>query len=63
MLVDSFFHEETISLNQFEDQKSVDDIGSCPLRRWTEYVENLTKLGKIEHIRDIYAVLVEKLQG
>lgn len=63
MHVDSFFHDETISLSVEEVQKverSVHD--ECPLIRWSEAVSDITHLTKAEHLKEPYIALIDKLR-
>jgi len=34
----------------------------CPLKRWTDHVEDITKMKKSEHLKQAYITLIEKLQ-
>lgn len=63
MMVDSFFHESTISLS-IEEIPGLEPniIKECPLKRWTDYVESLTCLKKSDHIKNVYIALTEKLR-
>ena len=64
MHVDSFFHEETISLSvaQISQRKEVSVHDECPLQRWSATVSDVTHLNKAEHLKAPYIALIEKLR-
>lgn len=71
MHIDSFFHEETITLSldhsAVEERKvNADTSGPalepCPLKRWTSTVSGMTHLEKNPHLKEPYIALVEKLR-
>ena len=64
MHVDSFFHEETISLS-VEELRSNSEPNihrECPLKRWIEPISQLTRLYKKEHLKEPYSALIDKLR-
>lgn len=64
MHVDSFFQDETISVSvelvQQRQEVSVHDL--CPLQRWSETVKDITHLNKVEHLKEPYMALIDKLR-
>ena len=63
MHVDSFFHDETISLSvEAIQRKEVNVHDECPLVRWSETVSNITHLSKAEHLKAPYIALIDKLR-
>lgn len=76
MHVDSFFHEETITLSHdhttmIGEEKKTDQSSTpcgtalfnpCTLHRWSDTVTVMTHLEKRAHLKEPYIALVEKLR-
>ena len=73
MNCDSFFHENTISItvgekvniieDTYEDTYGLELQIQCPLRRWDESVSQMTKLNKVEHLKEPYSALIDKMRS